>query len=282
MSRGTVTVDGAELAYVREGRGHPLLIVGSATYYPKAFSPQLREHFDLIFADSRHFVPSYVPEPAPASPLTLDRFAEDVEVVREHLGIDRMAVLGHSAHAQIALAYACRHPDHVSHLVLVAGVPYAFADFADEAARFVEAEALAERKALLAKGEAGLNDRLAAGPPTRSFAITYLARTPLYWADPAYDATEVLEGLENGPAFDHLFAAIPSQEEVRRSLDQVPVPTLVVLGKLDFAIPFTTWDPLIAGLDHVTQVVMEKDSHNPQTEAPERFDPVLIEWFDKH
>ena len=89
MSCGSVTVDGAELAYVREGRGPPLFIVGSATYYPKAFSRRLRDDFDLIFADSRHFVPSYVPDPEPAAPLTLDRIAEDVDVVREQLGVDR-------------------------------------------------------------------------------------------------------------------------------------------------------------------------------------------------
>ena len=104
----------------------------------------------------------------------------------------------------------------------------------------------------------------------------------MYWADPTYDATELLDGLENGPAFDHLLAAMPSQDDVRRSLEQVQVPTLVVLGKLDFAIPFSTRNPLIAGLDHVTRVVMDADSLNPQTEAPERFDLVLIDWFDKH
>ena len=54
---------------------------------------------------------------------------------------------------------------------------------------------------------------------------------------------------------------------------------MLVLGKLDFAIPYTTWQPLIAGLANVHSVVLNQDSHNPQTEAPERFDPVLIEWL---
>ena len=268
MSSGSVAVDGAELKYVREGHGEPLFIVGSAIYYPKAFSPGLRDHFDLIFADSRHFVPSYQPEPEPAPRLALDRFTEDVEVVREHLGVERMAVLGHSVHAQIALSYARRYPDRVSHLVLVAGVPYAFADFADDAAQFLDSEASAERKALLGKGEQGLDDRLTSGSPTRSFAISYLARTPLYWADPRYDATGVLDGLENGPAFEHLFAAVPSRADVRRSLELVQAPTLVVLGRLDFAIPFSTWDPLVARLGHVTRVLMDQDSHNPQRWTP--------------
>jgi hypothetical protein len=28
--------------------------------------------------------------------------------------------------------------------------------------------------------------------------------------------------------------------------------------------------------------VLERDGHNPQTEHPERFDPVLIDWVGKH
>jgi pimeloyl-ACP methyl ester carboxylesterase len=104
----------------------------------------------------------------------------------------------------------------------------------------------------------------------------------LYWADPAYDASPLLEGLENGPAFDHLFASVPSRADVRRALEEVDVPILVVVGKLDFAIPFREWEELLAGLDNVTYVLLEEDSHNPQTEASERFDPRLLEWFTKH
>lgn len=54
--RGAITVGDAQLQYVRDGSGPPVLIVGSATYYPKAFSSNLREHFELVFVDGRHFV----------------------------------------------------------------------------------------------------------------------------------------------------------------------------------------------------------------------------------
>ena len=90
----------------------------------------------------------------------------------------------------------------------------------------------------------------------------------------------VLEGLENGPAFDRLFALVPSRAEVQRALGHVRVPTLLVLGRLDFAIPHTVWEAFIAGLHHVTYVLLPEASHNPHAEAPERFDTELIAWLD--
>jgi proline iminopeptidase len=123
MTKGTVTVDGCELTYVREGHGPSMVVIGSAIHYQKAFLHRLRQHVDLIFADGRHVVPSYAPASDALQRLTLDTFADDVEVIRPHVGVDRMAVLGHSVHAQIALAYARKYAHRTSHRILIGGVP---------------------------------------------------------------------------------------------------------------------------------------------------------------
>jgi len=60
----------------------------------------------------------------------------------------------------------------------------------------------------------------------------------------------------------------------------VSVPSLLVLGRLDFAIPYTVWEELIAGLHHFKYVLLQEDSHNPHAESPERFDTELIAWLD--
>ncbi len=280
MTNGTVNVDGCELTYVREGHGPVMFVIGSASHYQKAFSHRLRQHFDLIFADARHVVPSYAPASDALQRVTLDTFADDVEAMRQHIGVDRMAVLGHSVHAQIALAYARKYAHRTSHLILIGGVPYAFAEFAEEADRFWQEHASPARKAILETNVKDLDARLATAPATRSFAVTYRAHGPLYWADPAYDAAPFLEGLENGPAFDRLFAVIPSRAEVRRTLEHVRVPSLLVLGRLDFAIPYTVWEALIAGLNYFTYILLQEDSHNPHAESPERFDTELVAWLD--
>jgi pimeloyl-ACP methyl ester carboxylesterase len=48
-----------------------------------------------------------------------DRMVEDVEALRQHLGLERLDILGHSAGANLAELYAAAHPDRVRRLVLV-------------------------------------------------------------------------------------------------------------------------------------------------------------------
>lgn len=128
-SSGSVIVDSAELRWAREGSGPVVFVLGSSVYYPKAFSASLRGHFEMVFVDGRHFVPTYVPDSATLAEISLETFADDVEVVRAALGYARIAVLGHSIHGQIALRYAEKYPAFTSRVILVAPVPYSYDEF---------------------------------------------------------------------------------------------------------------------------------------------------------
>lgn len=276
---GMVSVAGVPLQYVREGQGQAVVAIGSAIYYPKAYSEALRRQLDLTFPDSRHFVPSYQPPQDELARLSLDTFADDLDAVRRQLGIARWAVIGHSIHAQIAIAYARKYPERTTHLVIVAGVPHRGSGASADS--FFKADASAERKAALVEGTRGLDSILAATPAPRRFAVGYQHRAALYFADPHYDATRLLEGLESGPAFARLQAVTLSREQVRQVLQEIKVPVLVVLGRLDYAVPYYTWPQLVEGLPNVTLRVLDTDSHNPQTEAPQRFDPILLGFLTK-
>jgi proline iminopeptidase len=58
-----------------------------------------------------------VPDTDLASNTTSNLIA-DIELLRQHLGIDRWLVLGGSWGSTLALAYAERHPDRVTELIL--------------------------------------------------------------------------------------------------------------------------------------------------------------------
>src|ERR1044072_4628229 len=53
-----------------------------------------------------------------ASSFTLDAWVRDLEAIVDTLGLDRFPLLGVSQGGPIALTYAARHPERVSHLII--------------------------------------------------------------------------------------------------------------------------------------------------------------------
>jgi len=277
---GFIERGGANLRYLREGSGVPAVVIGSSTYYPRAFSSTLRDDLDLIFADGRHFAPSYDPSEAELEALSLETWADDVEALRRWLGIDRWIVIGHSLHAQIALDYARKFPHAVDRLVLIAGVPYSGRDVDQALANLWDLQATERRKAQHEINVQGLEDSLEEAPAGRRFVVNYVANAALFWTNPAYDSTPLWEGVQTSQAFDKLAQSIPGRLEVKKTIDDLEMPTLVVVGKHDYAVPYAIWEALVADNPAVTYVLMQQDSHNPQTESSDRFDPILLDWLE--
>lgn len=112
--------DGTELAYHEKGEGEPLLCVPGGPMRASAYFGDLgglTAHRRLILLDLRGTGDSAVP----ADPATYrcDRLVDDVEALREHLGLAEVDLLGHSASGNIATLYAARHPKRIRRLVLI-------------------------------------------------------------------------------------------------------------------------------------------------------------------
>lgn len=112
--------DGTRLAYRTVGQGPPLVCLaggpGRAAAYLEDLAGLSAER-TLVVLDTRATGHSEVP--ADPSSLRFDRLAADVEALREHLGLDRLDLLAHSAGCLVALAWASAHPERVASLVLV-------------------------------------------------------------------------------------------------------------------------------------------------------------------
>jgi pimeloyl-ACP methyl ester carboxylesterase len=129
----------------------------------------LSAHRQLVLLDPRGTGRSATPTD-PTS-YRCDRQVDDVEALREHLGLDQIDLLAHSAGANLALLYAARHPHRVANLVLV--TPSTFA------------------VGISATGEARLE--------------TARLRRDEPWFDPAYAA---LQAIVTGDATDDSWTAI--------------------------------------------------------------------------
>src|SRR6185436_570175 len=58
MLTGTVDCDGFQLAWVRKGRGIPMLVLGASRFYPRYFPSAMRDSFDMVFCNLRQWVPT--------------------------------------------------------------------------------------------------------------------------------------------------------------------------------------------------------------------------------
>ncbi|MFE5025951.1 alpha/beta fold hydrolase [Streptomyces sp. NPDC056656] len=111
--------DGTRLAYRALGDGTPLICLPGGPTDSEYLGDLggLSAHRQLIRLDLRGTGLSAVPED-PTS-CRCDRLVDDVEALREHLGLERMDMLAHCGGANLTVLYAGRHPERVGKLALI-------------------------------------------------------------------------------------------------------------------------------------------------------------------
>ncbi|MER6527025.1 alpha/beta hydrolase [Streptomyces sp. NPDC001508] len=112
--------DGTQLAYHVFGDGSPLVCLLGGPMQASAYLGELgglSVSRRLVLLDLRGTGASQVPDDEDS--YRCDRLVADVDALREHLGLDRMDLLGHSAGANLAVRYLERHPGRVGRLALI-------------------------------------------------------------------------------------------------------------------------------------------------------------------
>jgi pimeloyl-ACP methyl ester carboxylesterase len=133
-----VAADGISLHYDVHGDGPPrVALAGGAACHPAYLG-------DLAGISGRMIVPHLRGiglSPAPADPErgSFWRQAEDVEALREHLGLERLVLTGHSAGTRIAVAYAAQYPERIERLLLITPPTNHLVDVESDAGPLIEA-----------------------------------------------------------------------------------------------------------------------------------------------
>ena len=272
-----VAADGVPLHYDLLGDGDraPLVVIaGCAALHPAylgdlAGLPALRP---LVLPHLRGVGES--PAPAEAVVGSYWRQAEDVEALREHLGLERLALAGHSAGTRLALAWAARFPERVDRLLLVtppAGVvPAAVADTAVLDAR---------------RGDPVIDTALAArdaGPDLTdadTFNAWFQAVAPLSYAAWTDRERAHARSVRYDMTAMRAYFSIEPPEDLPRLCSAVEAPVLVVAGADDAPVGRTP-PTVVAGLFAQGSVAwIDGCGHFPWVEQPEAFrsavDPFL-------
>jgi pimeloyl-ACP methyl ester carboxylesterase len=139
------TADDVRIAYARVGDGPPLVWAAHwLSHLAFNWESPIWRHWTEEFARDHSFV-HYDERGNGLSDwgnpeFSVDAFVRDLEAVVDALGLERFALLGSSKGGSTAIAYAARHPERVSHLVLYGAFAQGWRIQADSAnIRFREA-----------------------------------------------------------------------------------------------------------------------------------------------
>jgi pimeloyl-ACP methyl ester carboxylesterase len=119
-----VAPDGVRIAYATSGAGPPLVKAANwMSHLDHDWESPIWRHWLLALGGERTLV-RYDERGCGLSDWEVGRFSfdawvEDLEMVVDTLGLDRFPLVGLSQGGAVAIAYAVRHPERVSHLVLV-------------------------------------------------------------------------------------------------------------------------------------------------------------------
>jgi proline iminopeptidase len=260
LTYGKFTSHGLELVYEMQGSGSEVIIVlhggpGLPHEYYHPMLSNLSRYTRLIYFDRRADMASQRDKHEPVS---VAEMADDVEALRQTLGVDRVTLLGHSFGTAIALNYALRYSDHTKRLILVSGAA-TVEDPAEAEKRLVKSLSPVELSRY--RNEGGTNNANPCERVRRRYAVLY----------PHYFFKLVPYEFDRGiytVYFDSLAKKLAltndrQELDVRSKLSAIKAPVLVVAGRHDLATPVAQSFEMAEGLPQSRFVVLEHSGHFP-------------------
>jgi pimeloyl-ACP methyl ester carboxylesterase len=229
--RFCLTPDHINLAYAITGKGYPLVKAANWLSHLefdwqspvwKHWWEGLSRHFTLVRYDERGCGLSdwNIPE------FSFDAWVRDLETVIDTVKLDRFALLGISQGAAVSIAYAVKHPEKVSHLILYGGYAQGWLKCSMIPPNFEEIQTLAKVV------EVGWGkDHPAFRQLYTSLFIPEGTLEQFHWFN---ELSRISTSPQNAARFIEVFNNI----DVYDLLQHVQVPTLVFHSQEEVLIPF--------------------------------------------
>jgi proline iminopeptidase len=279
---GLTTADGRRLAYRRVGAGPTLVCHGGGPGFSGLYLADLGgldEELELVLIDPRGTGGS--DRPADSRAYAIGDYTADLEELRDHLGLERMSLFGHSHGGVVAMDYAARYPDRVERLILASTLPRWASE--QEAAMEAAIEASAgepwyeDAKAALEAEQAG---RFSSDEELGELA---LREFPFYFARYGDEEQAYLETLSGEiPNADTLLLfnrEIFETFDLRPELARITAPTLVIAGEEDFITGPPSAREIAAGIAQAETVLLPGIGHFIFVEAPEAFRAAVLSFL---
>lgn len=266
-----ITSDNVRLSYRVGGdpRGKPLLfcygLLCSGFHFNYQWQHFARSHRLLMLDYRGHHVSDF---PEALTTLNFKRLANDLHELLAHEKITMPAtVVGHSMGVNVALELYERHPEDVAALVLMAGAATFPARNRAELERIAfVAASLKIIDGLSPRAADVLWRKLAGLPGTDRIAGFVGFNTSLAKNEDIRRVVQEMSGFSPRVFLQLLGEYV--RHDRRDTLSRVKVPTLVLSGTLDKAVPPRFQDDLAVGIRASRLVRIEGGSHCPQFDKP--------------
>lgn len=229
------------------------------TSYKPTFSP-LSQRMQLVYFDHRGQGRS---QRGNLSTYTLDNNVEDMEALRQYLGLGKIVVIGGSYGGMVALTYASRYPDQVSHLIVIATVP----DFRFlQRAKAILAERGTEEQQAIAqflwdgtfRDEAHLHEYFRIMGPLYSRTF-----------DPNSSQSNWRRSILSPDAINVAFGGFLRTYDVRDQLHKITAPTLVIGARHDWICPPEFSEEIAARIPNADLRIFEESGHVIRADEPD-------------
>ena len=243
---------------------------GDHSSFKSQVTANLRDVAQLIYVDHRGSGRS---EPADPETYTLDNNIDDLDALREHLGFERITILGSSYGGMVAQGYAIRYPERVDRLILVSTAP-SFR-FMDEAKQILNDRGSEDQKRVCQR----LWD--ATFENVEQLHEYYAAMGPMYATtfDPAKAADGVARGIRNFEQLNLGFGGFLRTFDYIPELRTINCPTLVLTGMHDWICPPNQSETIADQIPNAQLVRFEHSSHSIAQDEPEKFVETVVEFL---
>ena len=255
------TTDGVQLAYARMGQGFPIVKTGNwLTHIEFDFdSPVWQPLYRELCRDNAFFrydARGNGLSDREVTDVTFEHFVGDLETVVDAAGLDRFALLGISQGCAVSIAYAVRHPDRVSHLVLFGGYALGWKK---------RARTEAEKEA----GEAMLTlMRIGWGQENPAFRQMFTTQFIPDASKAQTDWFNEFQRISASPTDAVRNLVANGETDVTSLLSQVCVPTLVMHSRHDARVPMEAGRRMAAAIPGARFVPLESRNHLIMEDEP--------------
>jgi L-proline amide hydrolase len=208
---------------------------------------------------------------------TVETFVDELDQIREHLGLERLHIFGNSWGGMLAMEYALTGPTGVASMI-VAGSPASIPQWVAEANRLRSLLPEDVQETLTRHEEAGTTD----SPEYEEACLVYYKRHVCRlddWPDCVdrtfrfIDEHGVVYRTMNGPSEFHITGPLKDWD-ISARLGEIRIPTLVITGEHDEATPAIN-EAVSGGIPGSESVVYPGGSHMAHVEDAEGYMRVL-------